>query len=104
MVSQQVESKQLREHPFNLKGVGLWFFGGNKFLSENLIEKKSSFSEMGRTKYCVSTLYLKNIVFVEKIMLRQLVAIFFSSAALRSEKIYFDSEKKPQPPALPPLS
>ena len=32
----------------------------------NLIEKKNSVSEVGRKKYSVSTLCLKNIVFVEK--------------------------------------
>ena len=58
----------LREHPFNLKGGGgLWFFGGEKFLLANLIEKKNSVSEMGRKKYSVSTLCLKNCCFCRKI-------------------------------------
>ena len=40
---------------------GLWFFEEFFFLSANLMEK-----DMGRKKYSVSTLGLKNIVFAEK--------------------------------------
>ena len=56
---------------------------------------------MGRKKYSVGTLCLKKYSFCrKKIMSRQFVSKKIA-AALRSEKKYFDSEKKPQSP--PPL-
>ena len=55
----------LREHPFNLKGRVMVFFGG-KILSANLIEKKNSVSAMGRKKNSVSTLCLKKYCFSRK--------------------------------------
>ena len=63
-------NKHLREHPFNLKGLGvvggLCFFLRENIFFWQMIDKKNSVSEMGRKKCSVSTLCLKNIVFVEK--------------------------------------
>ena len=66
----------VREHPFNLKRgpVGAMGFRRKKFLSPK-IDKFFSVSEMGRTKYSVSTLCLKKYCFCrKKIMPWQLVA------------------------------
>ena len=49
-------------------------FWGEKILSANLIETKILSLKQAEKIYSVTTLWLKNIVFVEKKMSRQLVA------------------------------
>ena len=90
--------KTIREHPFNLKGgVGVWFFGEFFFLSANLIEKQILSMKWPEKNIPVGTLCLKQYYFCrKKIMSQQLVAKK-NSAALRSEKKYFYSEKTHSP-------
>ena len=75
----------------------MFIFG--KPISVGKFALKNNFvSEMGRKKYSVSTLCLKNCYFCRtKIMSRQVVEKK-NSAALGSEKKYFDSDNNHSPP------
>ena len=82
----------IREHPFNLKGGGeLCFFRKKIVLSANFIEKKFLSVKWAEKNILLALCALKNIVFVEK----NNVAKKKNTAALPSEKKYFDSEKTP---------
>ena len=92
----------IRDHPFILKGGGLWFFWRKKHSVSKFDGKHISVSDMDIKKYSEALYALQNFVFVDKIIMSPQLVPKKLSAAPRSENKHFDSEKKPKPHPPPP--